>query len=67
MGELISMIGEEKVQDILQNKIAEASQIADYEYSRINILGYWLRLIFFIFLFAALATVILEFIDKDKR
>ena len=67
VGELISMIGEEKVQDILQNKIAEASQIADYEYSRINILGYWLRLIFFIFLFAALATVTLEFIDKDKR
>ena len=67
VGELISMIGEEKVQDILQNKIAEASQIADYEYSRINILEYWLRLIFFIFLFAALATVTLEFIDKDKR
>ena len=67
VGELISMIGEEKVQDILQNKIAEASQIADYEYSRINILEYWLRLIFFIFLFAALATVTLEFVDKDKR
>ena len=32
-----------------------------------NILEYWLRLIFFIFLFAALATVTLEFIDKDKR
>ena len=32
-----------------------------------NILSYWLRLLVFVLAFAALSTITLEFIDKDKR
>lgn len=67
IGELINLVGEDKVTDILQNKIAEASQIADYDNTQENILGYWLRLFVFVLAFAALSTITLEFIDKDKR
>ena len=67
IGELITLAGEDKVADILQNKIGEASQVVEYERSKANILEYWLRLILFVFAFAALSTLTLEFIDKDKR
>jgi len=67
IGGLIDAIGEEKVKDILQNKIAEASQIADYDNTWDNVLHYWLRLLLFVVVFAALSTITLEFIDKDKR
>ena len=39
----------------------------DYELSAENVGGYWLNLIGFALIFAAFATVTLEFIDKDKR
>jgi hypothetical protein len=31
------------------------------------VIGYWMNLILFVLAFAALATITLEFIDKDKR
>ena len=55
------------MKDILQNKVAAASHEKDYEFTPENILEYWLRLILFVLAFAALATITLEFIDKDKR
>ena len=67
VGDIIDLVGEKIAADILQNKIAEASQIADYDNTQENILGYWLRLLVFVLAFAALSTITLEFIDKDKR
>ena len=67
VGAIIDMIGADRVRDILQNKIAEASQIAYYDNTLENVLGYWTHLFVFIIVFAALATITLEFIDKDKR
>ena len=67
IGGIMDMIGADRVKDLLQNTIAEASQVEDYEYSLANIVGYWLRLILFVIVFAALSIITLEFIDKDKR
>ncbi len=67
VGEVMDMIGEERVKDILQNRIAEASQVPDYEYSVGNVVEYWMRLFLFVIVFAALSTITLEFIDKDRR
>ena len=41
--------------------------MADYALTEENVTEYWAHLIAFIILFALLATVTLEFIDKDKR
>jgi hypothetical protein len=38
-----------------------------YEYSPFNLLKCWMFLIFFALLYAVIATVSLESIDKDKR
>ena len=67
VGGVMNVIGEDKVEDMLQNKIAEASQVDAYENTRENILNYWLKLLLFVVAFAALSTITLEFIDKDKR
>ena len=47
--------------------VAEASRVADYDNTREKILKYWFRLLPFVLAFAMLATITLEFIDKDKR
>ncbi len=67
VGDLVHLIGEDRVKDILQNKVAEASYVADYDNNWENIVGYWLVLIAFVMVFAILSTITLEFIDKDKR
>ena len=61
------MIGEDKVENTLQNTIAEASQADACENTRENIPNCRLRLLLFVVAFAALSTITLEFIDKDKR
>ncbi|MBQ6373297.1 MAG: ABC transporter permease [Clostridia bacterium] len=67
VGGLIDLAGEDKVADVLQNKVAEASQNPAYDNVAENIVVYWLKLLLFVFAFAALSTITLEFIDKDKR
>ncbi len=67
VGKLIDLVGEERVKTFLEQKAAEANYVADYEYSAENVVGYWMQLLAFIIAFAALATITLEFIDKDKR
>lgn len=67
IGDIINMIGEDRVKDILQNKISEASYNPDYDNTPENIADYWFTLILFVLAFAALSTITLEFIDKDKR
>ena len=63
----VDMIGEDRIKDILQQRIAEASYNPDYECTQENVMRYWLRLPLFVLAFAALSTITLEFIDKDKR
>ena len=67
VGNLLDIAGEEKVKTFLEEKAAAANYNADYENSAGNIISYWLELILFVFVFAMLATITLEFIDKDKR
>ena len=67
VGDLIDLIGEEKVKDFVQNKTAQAAHKPEYELTTRNILNNWLILGLFILIFAVLATIVLELIDKDKR
>ena len=67
LGKLLDIVGEDKVKTFLEERAAAASYTPDYEYNPGNVLDYWLQLLMFIFAFAALATITLEFIDKDKR
>ena len=67
VGGVVDMIGEDRVREILQNRIAEASYNPDYEHTKPNVMKYWGRLALFVLAFAVLSTITLEFIDKDKR
>ena len=67
VGGLLDLVGEENVRTFLEEKAAEASYVPQYDYTRENILDYWLHLVGFIAAFALLSTVTLEFIDRDKR
>ena len=67
VGQLMDLVGEEKVKTFLEEKAARASYTEDYEYTAVNVIDYWLSLVMFVFAFAILATITLEFIDKDKR
>ncbi len=67
VGKLIDFVGKKAVKKTLQEKLAAGSYNPDYEYTKPNIMIYWSRLLLFVILFAALATITLEFIDKDKR
>lgn len=67
LGKVLDIIGEDKVKTFLEEKAAAANYNADYESTRENVIGYWLNLLIFVFAFALLSTITLEFIDKDKR
>ena len=67
VGKLLDMVGEDKVKTFLEEKAAAASYKAEYENNPSNIIKYWEHLVLFIFGFALLAMITLEFIDKDKR
>ena len=67
VGKLLEVVGEEDVKTMINQKTAEASYDPAYENRREVIAGYWADLTLFILVFAALATISLEFIDKDKR
>ena len=67
IGDLLDLFGEENVKQLIQEKTASASHIADYERTVENVAGNWVMLGLFTLVFAALATISLELIDKDKR
>ena len=64
---IIQMLGEDNVKDLAMNKTARASRVPAYDRTPENIRGYWTMFGLFIFVFAAMAMISLEFIDKDKR
>ena len=65
--ELTDVVGEKNVMNFLEEKAAAANYKPEYECTPENIAIYWTHLFVFILAFALLATVTLEFIDKDKR
>ena len=65
--DVISAIGEERVQEYVAEATRLASHIDAYEQTADNVASCWVMLIVFSLGFAARATVSLEFIDKDKR
>ena len=67
VGELFELFGEENVKTLVQEKTAAASQNPDYARTEDNIVENWIVLGLFILFFAAIATLALELIDKDKR
>ena len=67
MGDLLNLAGEDKVMTFIAEKAAAANYKPEYDYTFDNISDYWIRLFIFILAFAALATITLEFIDRDMR
>ena len=67
VGEMLDLLGEENVKNFVMRKTAEASRKPEYARTKSNIGKNWVMLAVFIFAFAALATIVLEMIDKDKR
>ena len=67
VGDVLDIIGEENVKNFVQRKTAEAAHKPEYECTPKNIIRNWVMLGVFIAVFAALATLMLELIDKDKR
>ena len=67
VGDVLNLVGEDKVMKFLEEKAAAANYKIEYEYSEGNVADYWFTLVMFILAFAALSTITLEFIDKDKR
>ena len=67
VGQIIEMIGREKMQNYVQDMTAQSNQNNDYENSKDNIIGYWVNISRFVIVFAILSVICLEFVDKDKR
>ena len=67
VGELFELVGEENAKKVVEEKTAAAARKADYNRTAENIVKNWLMLFLFVVVFAMLATISLEFIDKDRR
>lgn len=67
LGDIISSIGEEKVESYIQEAARVAGHVDDYDQTVDNVIECWFILIGMSLLFAAMSIVSLEFIDKDKR
>ncbi len=67
IGRIINLIGAEKVKAYMIYDVRGDKFNPEYELTGTNVGNYWLDLIGFALIFAALATITLEFIDKDKR
>lgn len=67
VGDMLDLFGEEKVKDFVQTRTAAAAYKPQYDRTVENIVHNWLMLGVFVLAFAALATLSLELIDRDKR
>ena len=67
VGQVLGLIGKDKVRTELEDRSAKASFREAYEYTRENVVTRWLHLAFFALAFSFLSMVTLKFIDKDKR
>ena len=67
IGEIIDVFGEKEVKKSVAERSSQAGKNGEYESTRENVLGCWMTLIFYALMYAVLAIVSLEFVDKDKR
>ncbi len=67
IGEIISYLGENQMHWAVQQKATAANFNPVYVNTRKNIADCWIALVLYILACASLATVTLEFIDRDKR
>ena len=67
IGQVVDILGPERVKNAVQQKAAAAGYVEDYEYSRGNVAVYWFMLALFSFVMAVGCVIVLSFIDKDKR
>ena len=66
-GDLLKIVGEDKVRSYIVENSSKAARNPDYDYKQDNIGGYWVTLLLFAAAYALLAMITLEFIDMDKR
>ena len=67
VGEILELVGRERTKTYIETMTADASRNPLYDNTMDNITGYWMKISVFIFLFAILSVIFLEFVDKDKR
>ena len=67
VGKIIDLVGEDTLREYVESKSAQASQKDIYDRTMRNIAENWIMLFVFILAFAAMSTISLELIDKDKR
>ena len=67
VGDLLKIVGEDKVRSYIVENSSKAAQNPEYDYRQGNIAGYWVTLLLFAAAYALLAMITLEFIDHDKR
>ena len=67
IGDAINAIGEDKVKNALQAQMGSVSNNPDYDHDPVIVLYYWFHLFFFAIAYSLIATIALEFIDKDHR
>ncbi len=65
--QIIRLAGEDNSRNYILDMTSETAKKSAYDYTKENILGYWLKMVLFSLVFAVLTVITLEFIDKDKR
>lgn len=66
-GRLMELVGEDKVKDLVRVQTAAASRVPAYDRTLDNIMDYWFTMIVHTLVYAFMAMISLEFIDKDRR
>ncbi len=67
MGQLLGIVEEQGMRDTILQKLGEANAIEDFAANLTNLVNSWGHLIAFTVVYAVIAVVFLEFIDKDSR
>lgn len=67
VGQLIDTFGENNVRELIETNTAEAAKKPEFEQNAAHIAFNWIMLALITVAFAALSTISLELIDKDKR
>ena len=67
VGKMLDAVGRDKTKAYVEELTAQANKKAEYAYTQDNVIDYWVEISKFIVIFAVLAVIFLEFVDKDKR